>query len=777
MSTSKAAQAVRALSLNPDNVERWDAADRARIKAASPVKKRPSQAGVDHEVEPAISDKESIQKWRKWLKEEVKAYASTVHPRRRVGDAPPTAIPLLCSHAELMGATNVGVRLYFDLLRLFFGFAVLGLLCHAPSFIASILYVDAGAYSASSGFIPSFPTALNLLSLGARAQELDGGFNPVSGCPANDNPYSTCELLNTLTAALDVLYTLFFFVCLLRFQRYARGLDLLDRGENVMIAEYSIELHGLKGAKDVSPGQVKEHVEKALQAHAKAMLVAKRERHRHDMWQAFLDGACHEVVDVTMISNDRQVLKGLMSMATAEAKVPMLESKKKFMGAMGSGAGSLASMDKKIESAMKRRDRRRDTLAKRSDEPFRPVGAIITFNKEEAVGPAMELFSTGTQLSCCPPAKAAYSRMDTGDGKRRRLKAFEPGRPQDIRYENLHARFSYTTAARRMIGNLLLAIIIIVGMVVTIAGVFFKDSAGTIARIVVQTVQTAQAAGVQAAVADMASGFGSGDLGSGIATIVANTTSAGDGAQCTAADLAIVQSQLSDLSLERIETLFTDITTLLSRDPSSLSVAEASTLAELTGLLVAALKCFAAPLFTVVVSVVTVVLNLVIGVCVKQLQEFGKFSSISEMHLSEVVKLAFTTFINTAFIQILVNQATGPSILTAGIVRDNHICFIDPEAAGGGAASELVSQVSATHTSPTTPPAHTSSTHLHHTTSPTDTSTIHLTHHTSRVPSPQHARTRATLNPLTRPPLALPSPSAGQLPLRPSGHPHAWLPL
>ena len=68
---------------------------------------------------------------------------------------------------------------------------------------------------------------------------------------------------------------------------------------------------------------------------AKAMLTKKRERHRHAYWQAFLDTGCHEVVDVTMIANDRKVLRGLLKMADAEAKVPTLESKRQFMKAMG----------------------------------------------------------------------------------------------------------------------------------------------------------------------------------------------------------------------------------------------------------------------------------------------------------------------------------------------------------------------------------------------------------------------------------------------------------
>lgn len=707
MSTSAAALAVRKLSLDPDGVEKWDAEDRARIRGASPVKKKGSTEGSTDE--PEISDKESIKKWRAWLATEAVAYAHTVHPRKQGEGGVPTKLPLCCSHAELMGATNVGVRLYFDLLRLFIGFGVLGLICHVPSFIASAVYVDHGAYAASTGFVASFPAVLNLFSLGARARELDGGYQAVSGCPPSEVGWSTCELLNTFTALLDVFYTIFFFVCLLRFQRYARGLDEVDRGENVMIAEYTIELYGLKGAADVTPGQMKAHVEKALIANAKAKLVAKREQHRHAMWQAFLDENCHEVVDVVMIADDRKVLKGLVKMEAAESKVPKLESKLKFMTAMGKGPGSIKSMEKKIESAKVKRDKRRVTLSKRTEKPFGPVGAIITFNKEQAVEPAMELFSTGMWLPCCPPAKAAYAKMDTGDGKTRRLKAFEPaGRPQGLIYENMHARFSWSTAARRQIANLLLAAIILIGMIVTIAGVFFKDSADIFARIVVQVVSAA----------------GTADAGSGAVEIFANVTNsstAGTGAQCTADDLALVSAEASDMDFDRVQFLVTNVTALLAKDASTLTVDETVTLKGLTDLLVASLKCFAAPAFGVIISIVTVVLNVVIGICVKMLQDFGKvrsstalapapaplclrpanttplsaqYSSISEMHMSEVIKLAFTTFINTAAIQILVNLATGPSMSSIpGMEESNWICFGNTTADANDPTSELTSSV------------------------------------------------------------------------------------
>lgn len=64
------------------------------------------------------------------------------------------------------------------------------------------------------------------------------------------------------------------------------------------------------------------------------------------------------------------------------------------------------------------------------------------------------------------------------------------------------------------------------------------------------------------------------------------------------------------------------------------------------------------------------------------------------MHMSEVIKLAFTTFINTAAIQILVNLATGPSMSSIpGMEESNWICFGNTTADANDPTSELTSSV------------------------------------------------------------------------------------
>lgn len=104
-------------------------------------------------------------------------------------------------------------------------------------------YVESGAYSSRFSLLLSFPTSLMYVSLGARARELDHAFAPVQGCPsaasgaagAHTGGISTCEILNGVTAGLDVLYCAWCFLCMLRFQRYCRELAVLDDAENVRI--------------------------------------------------------------------------------------------------------------------------------------------------------------------------------------------------------------------------------------------------------------------------------------------------------------------------------------------------------------------------------------------------------------------------------------------------------------------------------------------------------------------------------------------------------------
>lgn len=163
---SSAVISIRSLSLDPAKTEHHDKAARKRMRksleAAPSAAAAPTTAHSDIEaqtrhpaptmtrrtssIEPPITDKASLAAWRQWAASEVVTHAALVHPHRNVEVAGvagtiPQRLPLCCSARELMTATNVGVRLYFDTLRFFVGFALLGLVCHAPSIAASIMYV------------------------------------------------------------------------------------------------------------------------------------------------------------------------------------------------------------------------------------------------------------------------------------------------------------------------------------------------------------------------------------------------------------------------------------------------------------------------------------------------------------------------------------------------------------------------------------------------------------------------------------------------------------
>ena len=108
MEIGGAALAIRNLSLDPARTEKWGAEDRARIRAKTGKKKKAADVESHQAVsaEPALTDKESIEKWKVWMLEEAEAYAHTVHPRKHE-DGVPKKLSICCSHDELMGATNV----------------------------------------------------------------------------------------------------------------------------------------------------------------------------------------------------------------------------------------------------------------------------------------------------------------------------------------------------------------------------------------------------------------------------------------------------------------------------------------------------------------------------------------------------------------------------------------------------------------------------------------------------------------------------------------------
>ena len=70
-----------------------------------------------------------------------------------------------------------------------------------------------------------------------------------------------------------------------------------------------VQLWGLRGISRVEPSAVKGLVQKALRRYAEDKL--KYGTRRPAFWRLFIDEKCHEVVDVTLIVNERGVLRKL----------------------------------------------------------------------------------------------------------------------------------------------------------------------------------------------------------------------------------------------------------------------------------------------------------------------------------------------------------------------------------------------------------------------------------------------------------------------------------
>jgi hypothetical protein len=256
-----------------------------------------------------------------------------------------------------------GVRLYFDTIRLLFGFSVLGTLLSIPSFYASFRAIHYGAYAGDDpARTLGFPGFIALASLGARTQELDASFGLDPGCTTR-----WCEEFNAVTASIEAVYALLFLLCVRSFRNYARTMAALDEEENVRIESYSIEIFGFSGLKRVSARDVRAHVQAALRAHAEArkahyeaQLTSANVRGARfaplaqlyealaDKWQDFLERKCHRVQDVTLIVHDRGLLRRLVSLAPKEAKVPTLRRKLDIAKRLGDPT---AKLEKKMKKA------------------------------------------------------------------------------------------------------------------------------------------------------------------------------------------------------------------------------------------------------------------------------------------------------------------------------------------------------------------------------------------------------------------------------------------
>jgi hypothetical protein len=245
-------------------------------------------SGVDGE--PKIHTKEDLKRWTKWAKEEATLSLNFVHPRLQRYEGAPSAgraaktkrrfsamlkgkgkpygadtgdvevkieapapaardasssmeglqlkttpVPMCATDTDLGSVMGVGIRLYFDLIKLFVGFGILGMVFSIPSYIASLAHLHRSVYSGANGESATdlaFPQSTAVVSLGARASELDAAFGEWVGCTEE-----SCNALNNLTALLEVVYCLLFLLTVHAFRKYCKAMQLIDSEENVRIED------------------------------------------------------------------------------------------------------------------------------------------------------------------------------------------------------------------------------------------------------------------------------------------------------------------------------------------------------------------------------------------------------------------------------------------------------------------------------------------------------------------------------------------------------------
>ena len=701
--------------------------------------------------EPDINSKEDLKRWLDWAKAEAKQNLETEHPhilatqveRTKAtwafnninnvvrggvaaittgsndveagssGGAAPNAatmgdeialkqvqatpLPLYCDADDLSRCMGVGVRLYFDLLKLFFGFALIGIACAVPSFLASLANVHDGAY-ASEDPVDSLgvPGFIALITLGTRARELDPQRAFEDGCATDD-----CIALNNLTAVLEVLYSLLFFFAVRHFLRYANTLSFIDQEENVRVEDYSIELFGFDwlSESDATPRTVKAFVEGALKAHGEAYAAkykARKEKYEgrksrqflaqmyarmEAKWRQFLGqqpfpGETHKapaykVKDVTMIVEDNGLLRKLVAITPAEARVPTLERQLEVAKATGVSEGGLRKIERRIakaEALLERKIAAADTVAQKG---FHPMGAFVTFERELCKKVALELWqpmSWTSRLLCCgfcsgQPGYAHFPVPSSakGDGtfsRGYRLKSFPAPRPMNVFYENLCSKFAFSTLLRRGCANLVIILIIITGMLVTACASAVQSSAHYFADLLLAD--------------QLASLLNETSPGVAMNTTTVEALLASNATvnvtrnffTCTPERNALITSYVDG---ERGD-FFGTIGRLFNPD-DPIHQGEGLQLGA------ALLSCYLVPVMNYLFSLTIVAFNAAISISIRVLVGFCRYDSRTDAHRTTVTRLSLAQFLNTGFILLVVNTSTGPIAELAGYAERSFGCW------------------------------------------------------------------------------------------------------
>lgn len=726
---------VRRLSLSSSVVEKYNtdakSAVRASIASSGGLSKSSlaRTAGVAASTnegsfileEPTITCKEDLKAWIAWAKQEAEVNNHLLHPRiklvpgapkmkakppkdvdvakeksrrrgeealsretskeasRRLKGLIPMQLPLNASSHEMMEVFGVGVRLYFDFMKLFMCIAALGVLCSIPSYIASLGNVHRGAYASDHRWpklgVPGFTA---LMSLGARTAERDLAYGGHEGCNT-----TSCKTLNTWAAVLDVLYVIFVFMLVNEFRKYAITLSKIDGEVNVRVEDYTAEIFGFAGLNQTEPAEVRNHMEKSLIEHAKAKMdhyKKLKEYHQAKLqdegtwwrryhkarvnvnqahqtkWRLFLDENCQQVADVTMIVHDRGLLRKLVKLVPFEKAVSTLKKQKEIAEATEAGGCTKYIINSKLVVAERKLDYKRMQVDATAAKDLNPMGAFVTFQRARAKEVTMDLFRPrgaslwGKLFGCCCDPQPVYARFDEkasgGDEvSNKRLSAYKAPRPQNVRYENLATKFAVTTKLRRCCSYTLLVVILILSVVIAILAVAVKLNAKKFATLLLtQTDLVSQSGGTNSA---------------GNATAVANALA------CTAEQDALILSFGSQLTSDLVGTVNS-----LMEEVSGSVTSKAG-----LELLVALLSCKMVPLLQGLVTLVIVILNLSVTTTVHGLVEFCRYDSLTAQHAAIVINLAIVQFLNTGVTSFLVNMATGPDSLVPQSAPIPDICW------------------------------------------------------------------------------------------------------
>lgn len=642
-----------------------------------------------------------------WARREalIRLEAENTHPRLVTyvvsdsGDRKLQALPLPlgCSPSDLMDVFGVGVRLYFDLIRFFGGMALLGVLFSIPSFYASLAYASEGAYGDGGRSIGAIAAQFGdhrlfaLVTLGARVQEGDPEYVHM-GCPRRE-----CVLLNEISSGLEVLYCLIYFYAVRTFINYSKTLALHQELESASIENYSVMMYGFEGLSKVDPEEAKSHVESAVREYAnekvrkydrriaRAMRGKGRQVQRlglyfqgqKDRWMQFLADHCERVADVTMIADDKGLLRELCELAPLEERVPTLRNKLAIAEKSGANWLSVMLLRWELEVAQRKLVYERERTDNLAVHALKPIGAFITFERERAKRVALELWRPTALNFEATLFQPKYAKLAVSRGKRishRVMRAYPAPPPQDVRYENLPLRFAVSTFARRQCTCCVMTLMVVLGIILILAGVLVKNNPETFVGLLTNSDFSSSTSSSSDSSADGAASSDLADVAAGLDSALANltllenatagntTSLAGYVSSCTAEHEKLIRSAAGNPIQLLNQLVRTDSTGGLSPRIQRLAIA--------------IFRCYASSVLGVVTSILIVVVNALISFSIRSLLGFSRYSTLTDRYMAQVSGLFLAQFINTGIILIVVNFAAGPPYETGtNEWKENHLCW------------------------------------------------------------------------------------------------------